>query len=57
MIVIGTKVLAVNIMDRLNPAASKEEAVEAILGFVVHEGMHFYYSPDDCRAVEPRCSG
>ena len=51
MIVIGTKVLAVNIMDRLNPAASKEEAVEAILGFVVHEGMHFYYSPDDCTGL------
>ena len=51
IIVVGTTVLAANIMDRLNPAASKEEAVEAILGFVVHEGMHFYYSPDDCAAL------
>lgn len=50
-IVVGTKVLALNSMDRLNPAATKEEAVEAILGFVVHEGMHFYYSPDDCVAL------
>lgn len=47
LIVIGSRIFSDYASDRINPDASKEHAVEACLGLVVHEGMHFIYSPHE----------
>lgn len=50
-LVIGANIFSPFPSRRLNPSASKEQAAEAALGFVVHEGMHFVYSPENCPAL------
>ena len=47
LIVIGSRIFSEYPSDRINPNASREHAVEACLGLVVHEGMHFIYSPHE----------
>lgn len=44
-IAIGMNILSEDISKRPNKAASKEEAIVAVLGVVVHEFGHFLYSP------------
>lgn len=47
-IVISSKFFSISPTSRPNPNADKELTVEAVLGAVVHEGMHFVYSPKTC---------
>lgn len=47
-IVVSSKFFSAYPPYRPNPMADKELAVEAVLGAVVHEGMHFIYSPKTC---------
>lgn len=46
-IVLGTNFLSADKSKRLNPEASKEEAITFALGCAVHEGCHFAWSPAD----------
>ena len=47
-IVVSSKFFSASPYSRPNPNADKELTVEAVLGVVVHEGMHFVYSPKTC---------
>ncbi len=47
-IVVSSKFFSDSPSNRPNPNADKELTVEAVLGAVVHEGMHFVYSPKTC---------
>lgn len=47
-IVVSSKFFSAFPLYRPNPKADKELTVEAVLGVVVHEGMHFLYSPKTC---------
>lgn len=47
-IVVSSKFFTAFSPSRPNPKADKELTVEAVLGAVVHEGMHFVYSPKTC---------
>lgn len=47
-IVVSSKFFSPFPSYRPNPKADKELTVEAVLGAVVHEGMHFIYSPKTC---------
>lgn len=47
-IVVSSKFFSAFSFNRPNPKADKELTVEAVLGAVVHEGMHFVYSPKAC---------
>lgn len=51
LIVIGDKIFSDYASERINPSASKEHAIEACLGLVVHEGMHFVFSPEDIKGL------
>lgn len=50
-IVLGTNFLSANKDARLNPLATKEEAITFALGCAVHEGCHFAWSPVDIPAL------
>lgn len=47
LIVIGDRLFSERASERINPTASKQHAIETCLGLVVHEGMHFIFSPDE----------
>ena len=47
-IVVSSKFFSAYPPSRPNQKADKELTVEAVLGAVVHEGMHFVYSPKTC---------
>ena len=47
-IVVSSKFFSAFPSYRPNPMADKELTVEAVLGAVVHEGMHFVFSPKTC---------
>lgn len=46
LIILGTNFLSARVSERLNPLATKEEAVTFALGCCVHEGCHFAWSPN-----------
>ena len=47
LIVVGSRIISTDSSVRLNKLATKEQAVEALLGTIVHEGLHLVFSPDN----------